>query len=523
MQADESAPMKPAVLMELLLADRELRTPHTFKAPALPPGVVPPEGERSPKHLALDSASMQGLYGYLNQGILCGMGFPGYQALAELSQKSEYRAPAETTATEIMRRGFELTGDNAGDKSKKIKELTQDLKDFGIREHLTKIIHHEYFFGRAQLLVSMKTSGKNGTKLPLLLKPETVAVGSLKGFAPVEPMWTSPLAWNAQDPSAPDFYKPTSWYVLGKEWHSTRCLTFIGRELPDMLKPAYNFSGISMSQLIEPYVQRWLQTVDNVAAIIRNYSKLGLKTNMQQALAGERGAAADLVKRLQLYIQAASSRGILAIDKNAEEMFLLNTPLSGLHELQAQSQEHMSGPTHIPLVKMFGVTPAGLNATSEGEIAVWYDWCDAFRKSFLGLHLDSIVKLLQLNRYGKIDDGITIKWPSLSDPTEVERSTIRKTDADTAAAYITVGVVTNEEVRQRLQDDPDSGYDNLQGPAPEAPEEAEHARGEEAAAVQHERGEEAAAAAHERTEEAAETQHERDKELARIDAAKKAK
>ena len=36
--------------------------------------------------------------------------------------------------------------------------------------------------------------------------------------------------------------------------------------------------------------------------------------------------------------------------------------------------------------------------------------------------------------------------------------------------YLQAGVVDPDEVREKLQRDPNSGYDNLTGPAPEPPE-----------------------------------------------------
>ena len=39
----------------------------------------------------------------------------------------------------------------------------------------------------------------------------------------------------------------------------------------------------------------------------------------------------------------------------------------------AQSQEQISSVSRIPLVKWTGISPSGLNASSEGEIRVYYD------------------------------------------------------------------------------------------------------------------------------------------------------
>src|SRR5262249_13866582 len=111
-----------------------------------------------------------------------------------------------------------------------------------------------------------------------------------------EPIWTTPTVYNSIDPTDPDFYKPPAWYVLGRETHASRLLTFVSRPVPDILKPAYNFSGLSLSQLIEPYVVRWLKTVDSVNRLISNFSTSGLLTNMQASL-DEDSTGAGLFKR----------------------------------------------------------------------------------------------------------------------------------------------------------------------------------------------------------------------------------
>ena len=69
-----------------------------------------------------------------------------------------------------------------------------------------------------------------------------------------KPTWSYPGVYNSSDPLAEDFYKPHTWYVFGKEVHRSRFLTLLSREVPDMLKPAYSFGGISMSQLCS---RRW--------------------------------------------------------------------------------------------------------------------------------------------------------------------------------------------------------------------------------------------------------------------------
>lgn len=470
-----------------------------FSAPSLPPGVIP-RGAKNP--LAMDNAN--GMYGWLNgQGGFCGLGFPGYTYLSELAQRSEYYAPAEVMAKEMTREWIKITGADEA----KLKELEGAMVEFNVQAALRQCVQIDALNGRSQLYIHIKGQDSDQRrKLPLIVddtnRAATVPKGSLLGFKPIEPVWTTPWMYNSVDPTRADFYKPEAWYVLGKQTHASRLLTFVSKPLPDILKPSYNFGGMSLSQLIEPYVVRWLKTVDSVNRLISNFSINGVKTDMAAMLA-EGGDSTSVIKRAQLFNQMRDNRGVMLLDKDSEDFFQHNTPLSGLDKLQAQAQEHMAAPTHIPLVKLNGITPGGLNASSEGEIKVWYDWVASEQQDVLTPHLHTILKVIQLHLWGKVDPNIRFEWVPLDTPTDKEESEMRKADADRDAVYITNGVLAPDEARERLRNDPKSGYAFITGDAPEPLLEKEHELGEESADLAHQRGEESAEAAHERQKELA--------------------
>jgi phage-related protein (TIGR01555 family) len=466
-----------------------------FAAPSLPPNVVP-KGAR----FALDNASAGGMYSWLNgQPGFCGMGFPGYTYLSELSQRSEYRAPTETTANEMTREWIKFTG--ASDNEQ--KELEQAFKDFNLQACFREMATYDGFFGRGQLYIHIKGQDSDQRrKLPLIVDDggATIQKGQLLGFKPIEPIWTTPYSYNSIDPTQPNFYKPDWWYVLGKQTHSSRLLTFVSRPLPDILKPSYNFGGMSLSQLVEPYVVRWLKTVDSVNRLISNFSLTALATNMGATL--EDGGPGDsLFARARLFNQVRDNRGLMIIDKESEDILQRNTPLAGLSDLQAQAQEHMAAPTHIPLVKLTGITPAGLNANSDGEIKVWYDWVSSEQENEFDPHLQTVFKLVQLHLWGRVNPKIKAEWVPLDSPTDKDLATMRKDDASAGKAYVDSGVISADEERQRLRNDPNSGYNFLTGDAPPGPLDREHELGEESAEAAHERGEESAEAAHARQKE----------------------
>lgn len=417
-----------------------------------------PDGVRANNSIAMDCNSNLGTFG---AGCFFNTGFIGYPRLAELAQISEYRSVTETTASEMTRQWIEIKSVGDDDNSEKIKQIEECYEKLNIRDVFRKAIESDGFFGRGQIMIQMKGQYNDKLGNPLLLTSKTIGKGCLEALVPIEPMWTAPAQCNTTDPTAKDFYKPKSWFVMGREIHHSRLFTLISRPVPDLLKSAYNFGGVSMSQLMMPYVDRWLRTVDSVSDLLHSFSLSGLKTDMSTILSGGCDEEVNMTLRAEVYNRFRDNRGLMMLDKDNEEFFQFNTPLSGLDALLAQSQEQLAMPSHTPLVKLLGVTPSGLNASSEGEIAVYYDYIKALQENILRDPLDKVLKLVQLHLFGEIDDSITFSFVPLAQMDESQLATIRKSDSDRDVAYIQAGVISAEEVRGRLASDTDSGYNGI--------------------------------------------------------------
>lgn len=376
-------------------------------------------------------------------------GFPGFSILGLLGQLAEYRTMHEVLADDMTRTwGFvKSTGATPPDKVEKIEAelLRIDAKSI-VRQ---SVIHNEAF-GGSHIFFSMKDDAAY-RQAPLVMRPETVPHDSFIGLRVVEPFWVTPNNYNSIDPTAPDFYRPKTWWMLGVEVHASRLQTVIPRPVADMLKPMYSFRGLSMTQLAMPYVDNWLRTRQSVSDTVKQFSITGVLTDLQTAL--HPGAGADLVARAELFNQMRDIRNIAFLDKNTEEFFQVNTPLSGLDALQAQSQEQMSSISRIPLVKLLGITPTGLNASSEGEFRVYYDYVRGYQTNCYSPVMANVLRVIQLSLFGEIDDSLTWEWAPLQELTALENADRQKIEAETASLLIESGVVSPEQEQQRQNND----------------------------------------------------------------------
>ena len=393
-----------------------------------------------------------------------GLTFLGFQQLSILSQRAEYRRPAEIIAREMTRKGWKLQVSGEDDKSKKIDAIEAEFDRLKLTHTIAKAVEQDGLFGRSQIFLDLgdDTASPDGRKeliTPLKLDDRKLGKGAIKRLTVIEPLWTYPNDYNSNNPFDETFFKPQTWFVMGTEIHATRLLTIIGRPVSDLLKPAYAFGGLSLTQMAKPYVDNWLRTRQSVSDLLHSFSVMGLKTNLGEILNG--GAAEMLRKRVQLFNQTRDNRGLMVLDKDTEELFNVSTSLGSLDHLQAQAQEHQSAVTGIPLSILLGITPSGLNASSEGEIRTFYAWVHAQQESVLGEPLNYILKAVQLSLFGEIDPEITLAFEPLWAMDDKELAEVRKTEADTDAIYLQQGVITQQESRARLAGQEDSPYMGL--------------------------------------------------------------
>lgn len=444
--------MNPLVLAE---ASRVAQPVQTYTLQEPPPGV------RKPAQLAMDG--VDSLYGWANNSIANGafdegIGFLGYPYLAQLSQRAEYRTPCERLAKEMTRKWIRVTSTGEDDLGEKVEALSKAIETFDVRQVIRKAIEQDSYFGRAQIYID---TGDFGQELATPLLPKAkVKKGTLKGFRTVEALWSYPQQYNTTNPLAGDFYVPQTWIVMSDIVHRSRLLTLVSRPVADILKPAYQFGGMALTQLAKPYVDNWLSTRQSVNDLLQAFSQMVLATDLGSTLTGvDQGQS--LFDRVDLFNRTRNNRGTMVVDKGSEELTNIAVPLTTLDMLQAQAQEHMAAVYAIPLVVLLGITPSGLNASSDGEIRTFYTWIHAQQEDVVRPVLQAMFEVLQLNEFGAIDERLGFEFVELWEESKKEAADRRKVEADTDGVYIDKGVISPDEVRERIARSAESGYDNL--------------------------------------------------------------
>lgn len=359
-----------------------------------------------------------------------GIGFLGYPTLAQMAQRAEFRKPCDVIAREATREWITLTStpQEAGtalspsipeDKTTRLHALKAEIKRLNIRDIIHQQVLDSLLYGIGHIWLDIKDTPKTifGQNIPLPLTPNGVKKGSLSSLKIIEPVWTTPNSYNADSPLRDDYYRPQNWWVQGCLIHKDRLLSMIPYGVSDLFKPAFNFGGMSLTQQLRPYVHNFLRTRNSVSNITANFSKLVLKTDMAGLMATGENDIADpatsITGRASFMQQISEGQDVIIADHQSEDISIIATPLTGLADLQAHAMEAMASIPGIPLVKLFGITPNGLNASSEGEIRVFYDEIAAFQEAHMRPILTKLLTLAQLNLWGATDPTLDFQFNPL--------------------------------------------------------------------------------------------------------------
>lgn len=417
-----------------------------------------------------DKALMDaGVYELLNVGTYDMIpSFIGYVALAQLSQDGVIRAGVDLRADEMTRRWVEFTYNGEGGDDV-IATVESELN----RLHIIKVFRDAAqmcgLYGGCLVYIDAGDLTDEELRNPLGGDSDTFKIGSIRGLKIIEPFYIAPGRYSCYNPLDKDYFVPQSWLIKGREIHASRFLYFAENKIPSLLLPMYNFFGIPLAQTVIDAVIAFESSSKAAARMLTKYACTIFKTDMNEVLSG--GPGSEIQKRIALFAQNRDNDGVMTVDKEAEDIIMSQHALGGVTDIVRQTMEIVAAEFGEPAVKLWGISPGGFNATGESDMRSHYDHINAVQERIFRDALEYLVKLVQLNTLGSVDDNLDFEFVPLSDEDEKLQAEINKLRVDGMAELFDRGIISGEEARHMLATDPDSGFDDIdESEVPEPPE-----------------------------------------------------
>lgn len=228
--------------------------------------------------------------------------------------------------------------------------------------------------------------------------------------------------------------------------HRSRCLVFKGEPVPHLLHGInfyYLYWGMSALQSV-------LQQIKDIQCISQGVSNLMLEvvvgkyklSNLAQMLSGNNTEA--IYNRMEI-INASKSiiNGVLLGE--GEEYTRDQVNMTGIPDVMDRFMMLLSATSDIPMTRLFGRSPAGMNATGESDLRMYYDNVSSQQESKLLNPIEELVK--RINTYVKVSGTPTVKFNSIWQPTQSETVKMRLDQSTIDKTYVEIGVLDAEEVR----------------------------------------------------------------------------
>jgi len=390
--------------------------------------------------------------------------FVGYLLSSVFSQHWLVLKCCTMPAEDAVRRGYEITVNDGTIVSTQVLDAMKkaDVR-YRINDNMREFITKGRMFGIRIAMFKVESPDPKYYENPF--NPDGVIPGSYKGISQIDPYWITPeLDFSAgADPSSMFFYEPTWWRINGMRVHRTNLIIFRNGHIADILKPTYLYGGIPVPQQIYERVYCAERTANEAPQLAMTKRTNVINVELENALANQ----ADFEKRIQVWTHFYDNYGIkiMGLEETATQ---LDTSLADLDAVIMTQYQIVAAAAEVPATKLLGTTPKGFNATGEYDEKSYHEKLESLQANHLTEllerhHLLLIRSEIAPNFNIPIFDT-TVTWKPVATMSDDQVAALNKAKADTGQVLIMSGAIDAEDERQRIINDPLSGYSGLSLP-----------------------------------------------------------
>lgn len=257
------------------------------------------------------------------------------------------------------------------------------------------------------------------------------------------------------DPGSEFYSQPTEYLFNGGDGrmiavHPSRVVRFIGSELPDQVQRAESGWG-------DPLLMSLQSAITNADTIQGTFSALAAKgkvdvlsvpglTEMMSTTEGEQ----RLIKRTQLSQMFSSLFHTLLLDSTpmgkdvAETWEQVTISMANWGEVGTMFMQFVSGASDVPMTRLLGMSPGGLNSTGESDQSNYFQMVSAGQELSLRPRLEMIDEVLLRSALGARPPEAYFSYNPLAVESEEIKSKNFKTRTEGIKTLAESGTVPDE-------------------------------------------------------------------------------
>jgi len=384
-------------------------------------------------------------------------GFGGFLTRNRVLLDAMYRTSwvvgkiVDAKAEDMTRAGIQI---NSELKPENTDLIQKKMVSLNVWRNITNAIKWGRLYGGAVAIICIE-----GQKMDKPLKIETVGKDSFKGLLVLDRWLLNPSLNNLVQDFGPDFGMPKYYDIIASssvlptmKVHHTRVLRFDGIELPSLWKQAENLWSESVVERLYDRLLAFDSTTQGTAQLVyKAHLRTILVDGLRDILAAGGVMEAALIKQFEYIRLMQNNEGLTLLDSK-DQFAAHQYSFSGLSDVLLQFGQQLSGACEIPLVRLFGQSPTGMNATGESDLRFYYDDINKLQNYQLNEPLLTILRVMSMSLLSKPfpEDG-TIAFNPLWQMQDKEKVELAKNIGDSLNNLFNSGILKKHLVLKELK------------------------------------------------------------------------
>lgn len=327
-----------------------------------------------------------------------------------------------------------------------IEQLEKAEKSLGLQGKLLRAKKLARLYGECHLYFDL------GEDPSLPVNPERVRKGALR-FVTLLTHRQVQAGEMDQDPLSTTFGLPLWYVVVGSKQgdvriHPSRLITLTGVARPDV-EEFGRFAGGRLGDSSLTALMEAVKQFDGVAANINSLvyeakidviSVAGLTTH----IAGNPTEEQKLLSRYRLAAMAKGNNGMLILDKDNEAYEQKSFQFAALADIMDRYAQNSAGGADIPMTRLFGRSPGGMNATGDSDLRNYYDRISSDQELEARPAMELFDECLIRSALGSRPPEAYYKWASLWQISDQERAELGRVGVETIKTLKDTALIPDE-------------------------------------------------------------------------------
>lgn len=336
------------------------------------------------------------------------------------------------------------------------KKLSISLRRTQLIDKLKRGMQWGRLYGGALGVMLVKHQGYN---LSQPLRLDWIMPGDFAGLL-IFDRWNgvNPSSELIEDISDPDYGYPKYYTVTDPagggsvKIHHSRVIRFTGNTLSFWEEIAEMQWGASVVESVFDELKKRDNVSWNIAQLtfMANIRVLKMQDLGQLLAATDSESQAELLRTLEAQNMLLNNMGMQVMDA-ADGLETHQYTFGGLADCYQQFIMDISGAAEIPVTKLFGRSPSGLNATGESDLQNYYDMIAEKQEAVLRPILNKVLPPFIISTIGSLPEDFDFDFDPVAEPTDKERADLAKCGTDNVVAAYNAGLISQRTALKELK------------------------------------------------------------------------